>query len=79
MAAIGDLITVEPSVRPNQFDDVLGTCAELELMFGRLRRAHLLPEEEYSTCRREVTKAYELLAERQERWRVRSKRLRLAS
>jgi hypothetical protein len=58
----------QPAERPHEFDDVLGRCLELELMLGRLRRQHLLPEEEYVACERKLASVYGNLTDRQERW-----------
>jgi hypothetical protein len=79
MQAVDDLIEIEPSVRADQFDDVLGTCSELEGMLGRLRRQHLIPDEDYALCQRRVESIHDHLAGRQESWRTRARRFRLVS
>jgi hypothetical protein len=76
---VDELTDLEPAVGADQFDDVLGTCGELEGMLGRLRRQHLLPDDEYALCRRRVADVFDQLAEQQESWRSRARRLRLVS
>jgi hypothetical protein len=79
MQMVDDLIDIEPAIRADQFDDVLGTCGELEGMLGRLRREHLIPDADFTMCQRRVESIHDQLAERQENWRSLTRRLRIAS
>jgi hypothetical protein len=49
LAGLREPSAIDVDARPHQFDDVLGTCGELELMLSRLRRGHLVPDDEFAT------------------------------